>query len=75
MCFDLLENVYRNKSPDPEMSIGVDVHRLLYETVGTVQELASRHDACIVDQDVNRPKLPLHFVRSLKKKTWWINCK
>ena len=47
------------------MSVGVDLHCFLYQAVWTVKELATGHNACIVDENVNGPKLFLDLVRSL----------
>ena len=47
---------------DPEVCHDVDLHRLLDQRVRAVEELATGHDAGVVDQNVDVADLRLHLV-------------
>lgn len=50
---------------DPEVSHGVDFYRLLNQRIRSVDELLSRHNPGVVDQDADVTDLSLHLRRRL----------
>lgn len=43
------------------MRVGVDVHRLLHQLIGAVEESLSGHDSSVVHQDVHVTHVLLHL--------------
>ena len=56
---ELIRNL--RKKTYPEMSIAVDIYGSFHEMIRTIQNLLSRHNASIVDENVNVSNLLLHL--------------
>ena len=56
------------KAANPEVSVDIDVHRFLHESVGTGKDLVTGHNAGVVHQDVYVSYVRLHLTISRHNK-------